>query len=124
MLENLSDTESRHCDLWWMQPDDHPHKQLDCSCLVIVKALAGLLEVAVASLCRGESCLSQVLPVEGAASQLLALSLGPRPLDSQQLDVAGQGDSPGGQTPGDVPPHRHRPEQIQRKCQNMCSWKI
>lgn len=58
-------------------------------CLVIVKTLAGLLEVAVASLCRRESRLSHVLPVEGAASQLLTLGLGPRPLDGQQLDVAG-----------------------------------
>lgn len=59
------------------------------SSLVVVETLAGLLEVAVAFLCRGESGLSQVLPVECAAAQLLPLSLGPGPLDSQQLDVAG-----------------------------------
>lgn len=100
-----------HTELWWMQPDKHPHKQAHRSCSVVVKALAGLLEVAVAFLCQGESRLSQVLPVEDAAAQLFALSLGPRPLDSQQLDVAGQRDSPGSQVPGDVPPHCHWPEQ-------------
>lgn len=74
--------------------------------------------MAVAFLCRGESHLSQVLPVEGAAAKLLTLSLSPGPLDSQQLDVAGQRDSPGGQTPGNVPPHCHWPGQ--EKCQSMC----
>ena len=82
---------------------------------VVVEALAGLLEVAVASLSRGESHLGQVLPVEGAAAQLLALGLGPGPLDGQQLDVAGQRDPPGGQTPGDVSPHGHRPGHTQGK---------
>ena len=57
--------------------------------LVVVETLAGLLEVAVALLCRGESRLGQVLPVERATAQLLPLGLGPGPLDSQQLDVAG-----------------------------------
>lgn len=85
------------------------------SCSVVVEALAGLLEVAEASLCRGEPHLSQVLPVEGTAAQLLALSLGLQPLDRQQLDVAGKRDSPGSQTPGDVPPHRPGPEQTQEK---------
>lgn len=66
---------------------------------VVVEALAGLLEEAVALLCRGEAQLGQVLPVQGAAAQLLALGLAPGPLDGQQLHVAGQGDPPRSQTP-------------------------
>lgn len=91
MVENLSISEWRHCaahcavvEATWDTPS-HKHP----SRLVVVQALAGLLEVAVAFVYRGESCLSQVLPVEGAAAQLLALGLGPGPLDSQQMDVAG-----------------------------------
>lgn len=76
---------------------------------VVVEALAGLLEVTVTFLRWGESQLGQVLPVQGAAAQLSALSLGPSPLDIQQLDVAGKGDSPGSQVPRYVLPHCHRP---------------
>lgn len=101
-----------HTGLWW-QLNTPSFKQLRPSCSVAVEALAGLLEVAVASLCRGESHFGQVLPVEGAAAQLLPLGLGPGPLDGQQLDVAGQGDSPGCQTPGYMPPHCHWPRQTQ-----------
>lgn len=56
------------------------------SCSVVVEALAGLIEVIVALICRGEPCLSQILPMDGAAAQLLAYSLGPGPLDSQQMN--------------------------------------
>lgn len=126
MAKNLSNSESRHCaahlgyvvEATWNAPS---HRQVSCS--VVVEALAGLLEVAVASLCRGESHLGQVLPVEDAAAQLLLLILGPAgPLNSQQLDVAGQRDSPGSQTPGYVPPHRHWPGQTQGKGYSMC-WR-
>lgn len=102
--------------------DTPSHRQFRHSCSVVVEALAGLLEVAVASLCRGESHLSQVLPVEGAAAQLLPLDLGPGPLDGEQLEVARQRDSPGSQTPGYVPPHCHRPGQTQGRCYSTCWW--
>lgn len=75
-------------------PLPHPSRS------VVVEALAGLLEVAVALLSRGEPGLSQVLPVEGAAAQSLALSLDPGPLDRQQVDVAAKRDPPSSQTPG------------------------
>lgn len=96
------------------------HTQSHHSCSVVVEALAGLLEVSVAFLCRGESHLSQVVPVEGAAAQLPLLSLGPGPLDSQQLDVAGQRDSPGSQTPRYVRHYCHRPGQTQEMYYIMC----
>lgn len=89
---NLSSLESRYCaarlamvEATWDTP---PHTYLHPSCSVVVEARAGLLEVAGAFLCRGEPCLSQVLPVESAAAQLLSFSLGPGPLDGHQLDVA------------------------------------
>lgn len=104
MVENLSNSESRHCAAHLaMVKATRDHR----SCSVVAEALAGLLEVAVAFLSRREMHLSQVLPVEGAAAQLLPLNLGPGSLDSQQLDLAGQRDSPGSQTPGYVSPHCH-----------------
>lgn len=76
---------------------------------VVVEALAGLLEVAVAPVRRGEARLGQVVPAEGAAAQLLALGLAPGPLDGQQVDVAGEGDSPRSQAPGQAQLDLHRP---------------
>lgn len=116
VVENLSNLESRHCaalfamvEATWHTPS---HKQFHHSS-VVVEALAGLLEVAVAFLCWGEPGLNQVLPVEGPAAQLLPLSLGPGCMF--RLDVAGQRDSPGCQTPGQMQPHRHWPGQTQEK---------
>lgn len=89
---NLSSLESRYCAARLATVEatlDTPlHTYLHPSCSVVVEALAGLLEVAVAFLCRVEPCLSQVLPVECAAAQLLSFRLGPGPLGGQQLDVA------------------------------------
>lgn len=90
------------------QPLTQPKRRL---CSVVVEALAGLLEVAIALLCWVEPCLSQVLPVEGTAAQFLSFDLGPSLLDGQQLDVARQRDSPCSQTPGYMPPHCHWPGQ-------------
>lgn len=86
-----------------------------CSCCgsVVVEALAGLLEVAVAPLCGREARLGQVLPVEGAAAQLLPLGLAPGLLHRHQVEVAGCRKAPGRQAPGQVPPHRHRPADTQ-----------
>lgn len=77
-----------HTELWWRPPETLARTQPRPSRSVVVEALAGLLEVAVAPLCRGEPRLGQVLPVEGAATQLLPLGLGPGPLDGQKLDAA------------------------------------
>lgn len=104
----------------WRQLGPHPPTQpKQPLCSVVVEALAGLLEVAIAFLCWVEPCLSQVLPVEGIAAQLLSFGLGPGPLDSQQLDVAWQRNSPCSQTPGYMPPHCHWPGQTQGKCYRM-----
>lgn len=109
-----------HTGLWWGQLETHHYEQFHHYFSVVVQALAGLLEVAVALLRWGESWLSEVLPVEGAAAQLLPLSLGPGSLDSQQLDVAGQRDSPGSQMPRYVLPHCHWPGQTQEKYYSTC----
>lgn len=85
----------------------HTSKQLHRACSVVVEALAGLFEVAIPFLCWGESQLSQVLPVEGAAAQPFLLSLGPNPLNRQQLEITGQRESPGSQMPRYVLPHCH-----------------
>ena len=77
----------------------HPHTRPGIRPLVVVKALAGLLEVSIAFLGGGEACLGQVLPVEGPTAQLAMLPLAPGPLDGQQLDVACEGDAPSCQTP-------------------------
>lgn len=84
-------------------------------CSVVVEALAGLLEVAVAFLRRGESRLCQILPVEGAATQLLSFILDPGSLDSQQVDIARQGNSPSSEAPGQAQFDFHRPRQVQRE---------
>lgn len=70
---------------------------------VVVETLAGLLEVAITSLCLAEPQLAQVLPLEEATAQLLPLRLGAGPLGSQQLDVAGKRDSPSSQVPRYMP---------------------
>lgn len=87
---------------------------------VVVEALAGLLKVAVAFLCCGEPRLCQILPVEGAATQLLSLALGPGPLDGQQVDIARQGNSPSGEAPGQAQLDIHRPGQVQREGNRIC----
>lgn len=76
---------------------------------VVVQALAGLLEVAVAPVCPREAGPGQVLPLKGAAAQPLALRLGPGPLDAPQVDVARQRDAPRAGTPGHEPRARRRP---------------
>lgn len=80
---------------------------------VVVETLAGLLKVAVTFLCCREPRLCQILPVEGAATQLLSLALGPGPLDGQQVDVARQGNSPSGEAPGQAELDIHRPGQVE-----------
>lgn len=69
--------------LRYRQHGTHPSRCSIRFCSVVVEALAGLLEVAVAFLCWGEPCLGQVLPVESAAAQLLTFSMGPGSLDGQ-----------------------------------------
>lgn len=81
---------------------------------VVVEALAGLLEVAVALLRRREARPRHILPVEGAATQPLSLSLDLGSLDGQQVDVARQGNSPGSEAPGEAELDFHRPGQVQR----------
>lgn len=84
-------------------------------CSVVAEALAGLLKVAVALLRRREPRLCQILPVEGAATQLLSFSLDSGPLDGQQVDIARQGNSPSSEAPGQAEFDFHRPGQVQRE---------
>lgn len=104
--------------------DFDPHTTKHPLCSVVVEALAGLLEVTIAFLCWVEPCLSQILPVEGTAAQPLSFGLGPGPLDSQQLDVAWQRNSPCSQTPRYMSPHCHWPGQTQGKCYRLWWWNI
>lgn len=53
--------------------------------------------------------------MKGAAAQLPAFSTAPGTLRRRQLDVVRQRKPPGGETPGYMPPYRHRPGETHRK---------
>lgn len=65
-----------------------------------MEALAGLFEVTVASLGRGKTYHSEVLPLESTPGQPLALCVVPGPLYGEQVDIAWKGDAPCCQPPG------------------------
>lgn len=74
---------------WWRRLWVQPHCTCtSITCSVVVQTLARLLEVPIAPICQREACFCQVLPVDGAAAQLLALRLVPGSLNGQQVDVA------------------------------------
>lgn len=115
---------------WWVNSAAGHWTQPPCCavfgfCSVVVETLARLLKVAVAFLSCGEPRLCQILPVEGAATQLLSFSLDPGSLDGQQVDVARQGNSPSSEAPGQAQFNFHRPGQVQKGgVSNMMGYRI
>lgn len=79
---------------------------------VVVKALARLLEEAIATISSWETNPCKVLPLEGAAGQLSAVHLGLATLDWEHTGTTWQGAPPPSKPPWQVAFKGHRPTEI------------